>query len=195
MPTIDPVKKEINCKIVYYGPGLGGKTTNFEYIHSKIDPRLKGTLVSLRTQTERTLFFDFLPIFLGTIQGMRIRMHYYTVPGQSFYNRTRRAILQHVDGIVFVADSQRSRLEANIDSLENMIDNLSSYNYDYKKIPTVMQYNKRDLVDILPVIELREHINKMNWPEFEAVAIAGKGVMETLKGIIKLVVLEIQKRF
>lgn len=188
MSMINYASREINCKIVYYGTGLGGKTTNLEYIYSKVNPETKGKMISLATETERTLFFDFLPIDLGEVRGFKTRFHLYTVPGQVYYNASRRLILKGVDGIVFVADSQASRAEANIESMHNLYENLEAYGYDLQTIPFAIQYNKRDLPDILSVEELRAQINPMGVPDFEGVAIDGKGVFETLSSVSKLVV-------
>jgi mutual gliding-motility protein MglA len=194
MPAIDAVRREISCKVVYYGPGLGGKTTNLQFIYKKVDPNVRGKLVSLATQTERTLFFDFVPIHLGKIKNLNTRFHFYTVPGQSFYNRSRQAILKNVDGIVFVADSQEDRFDANIDSYYNMEENLQEYGYDLKKIPLVMQWNKRDMENIVSVEELSRELNPLRSPEFEAVAVNGTGVFETLREIVRLVMADIRSR-
>lgn len=188
MSMINYASREINCKIVYYGTGLGGKTTNLEYIYSKVNPETKGKMISLATETERTLFFDFLPIDLGEVRGFKTRFHLYTVPGQVYYNASRRLILKGVDGIVFVADSQASRAEANIESMHNLYENLETYGYDLQTIPFAIQYNKRDLPETLPVDELRAQINPMGVPDFEATAVQGKGVFETLSCVSKLVV-------
>ncbi len=188
MSMINYASREINCKIVYYGTGLGGKTTNLEYIYSRVNPETKGKMISLATETERTLFFDFLPIDLGEIRGFKTRFHLYTVPGQVYYNASRRLILKGVDGIVFVADSQATRAEANIESMHNLYENLETYGYDLQTIPFAIQYNKRDMTNILPGEELRAQINPMGVPDFEAVAIEGKGVFETLSTVSKLVV-------
>ena len=188
MSMINYASREINCKIVYYGTGLGGKTTNLEYIYSKVNPETKGKMISLATETERTLFFDFLPIDLGEVRGFKTRFHLYTVPGQVYYNASRRLILKGVDGIVFVADSQASRAEANIESMHNLYENLETYGYELQSIPFAIQYNKRDLPDILPVEELKAQINPLGVPDFEATAIEGKGVFETLSSVSKLVV-------
>jgi mutual gliding-motility protein MglA len=188
MSMINYASREINCKIVYYGTGLGGKTTNLEYIYSRVNPETKGKMISLATETERTLFFDFLPIDLGEIRGFKTRFHLYTVPGQVYYNASRRLILKGVDGIVFVADSQATRAEANIESMHNLYENLETYGYDLQTIPFAIQYNKRDMLNILPTEELRAQINPMGVPDFEAVAIQGKGVFETLSTVSKLVV-------
>lgn len=188
MSMINYASREINCKIVYYGTGLGGKTTNLEYIYSRVNPDTKGKMISLATETERTLFFDFLPIDLGEIRGFKTRFHLYTVPGQVYYNASRRLILKGVDGLVFVADSQASRAEANIESMHNLYDNLETYGYDLQSIPFAIQYNKRDMPNILSVEELRAQINPMGVPDFEGVAIEGKGVFETLSCVSKLVV-------
>ena len=191
MSMINYASREINCKIVYYGTGLGGKTTNLEYIYSRVNPDTKGKMISLATETERTLFFDFLPIDLGEVRGFKTRFHLYTVPGQVYYNASRRLILKGVDGLVFVADSQATRAEANIESMHNLYDNLSTYGYDLQTIPFAIQYNKRDMPNILPVEELRAQINPMGVPDFEGVAIEGKGVFETLSCVSKLVVKEL----
>ena len=217
---INYAAREINCKIVYYGPGLGGKTTNLEHIYGKVKPDTRGKLISLATETERTLFFDFLPVDLGTIRGFNTRFHLYTVPGQVYYNASRKLILKNVDGVVFVADSQIERMEANLESMQNLYDNMAEYGYDLTKIPFVVQYNKRDLPNAAPVADLQAALNP-GWehpepakarivpdpyhagenltdqlptgewveraPYFEAVAITGEGVFDTLKAVSKLV--------
>ncbi|UCC24041.1 MAG: gliding-motility protein MglA [Gemmatimonadales bacterium] len=188
MSMINYASREINCKVVYYGTGLGGKTTNLEHIYSRVNPDTKGKMISLATETERTLFFDFLPIDLGEVRGFKTRFHLYTVPGQVYYNASRRLILRGVDGIVFVADSQRERGEANIEAMHNLVENLESYGYDLEKIPFVIQYNKRDLSNAVPVEELRAQLNPMGVPDFEGIAIEGKGVFETLTSVSKSVV-------
>ena len=188
MSMINYASREINCKIVYYGTGLGGKTTNLEYIYSRVNPDTKGKMISLATESERTLFFDFLPIDLGEVRGFKTRFHLYTVPGQVYYNASRRLILKGVDGIVFVADSQGSRAEANIESMHNLYENLETYGYDLDSIPFAIQYNKRDMESILAVDELRAQINPMGVPDFEGIAIEGTGVFETLSCVSKLVV-------
>ena len=159
MSMINYASREINCKIVYYGPGLGGKTTNLEHVYSKVSPESRGKLISLATETERTLFFDFLPVDLGTIRGFKTRFHLYTVPGQVYYNASRKLILKGVDGIVFVADSQMDRLEANLESMQNLYDNMQEYGYDLTKMPFVIQYNKRDLPNAAPLDELQAALN------------------------------------
>jgi signal recognition particle receptor subunit beta len=159
MSMINYASREINCKIVYYGPGLGGKTTNLEYVYGKVSPSTRGKLISLATETERTLFFDFLPVDLGTIRGFRTRFHLYTVPGQVYYNASRKLILKGVDGVVFVADSQTDRAEANIESMQNLYDNMAAYGYDLTRMPFIVQYNKRDLPNAAPVDELQEMLN------------------------------------
>ena len=194
MALINYAAREINCKIVYYGPGLSGKTTNIKYIYERLSPTIKGKLVSLATEQERTLFFDFLPVDLGTIRGFRTRFHLYTTPGQVFYNASRRLILKGVDGIVFVADSQRDRMEENIESLENMQENLSFYNMKLEEIPFIMQYNKRDLPNIATVEELEKALNPWKVPYFEAIATQGKGVFETLKEISLRVLKHLSQR-
>jgi signal recognition particle receptor subunit beta len=188
MSMINYASREINCKIVYYGTGLGGKTTNLEYIYSRVNPDTKGKMISLATESERTLLFDFLPIDLGEVRGFKTRFHLYTVPGQVYYNASRRLILKGVDGLVFVADSQASRAEANIEAMHNLYENLETYGYELDKIPFAIQYNKRDMPNILPVTELRAQINPMGVPDFEGTAVQGKGVFETLSCVSKLVV-------
>jgi hypothetical protein len=184
--------REINCKIVYYGPGLCGKTANLQYIYDKTDPNLKGKMISLATETDRTLFFDFMPLKLGEIKGFKVRFHLYTVPGQVFYDASRKLILKGADGVVFVADSQVDRMDANLDSFDNLRDNLQEHGYDLDTIPLVLQYNKRDLPDIVPVKELEEALNYRNVKSFEAVAIKGVGVFETLKQIAKEIIIKLK---
>lgn len=193
MSFINYSSREINCKIVFYGPGLGGKTTNLQYIYDKTNPDSKGKMISLATETERTLFFDFLPLALGTIRGFKTRFHLYTVPGQVFYDASRKLILKGVDGVVFVADSQLERMDANIESVENLKENLMEQGYDLAKLPYVMQYNKRDLDSIASVEEMQASLNPMNIPWFEAVAPEGPGVFETLKAVAKQVLMELKK--
>jgi len=188
MSMINYASREINCKIVYYGSGLGGKTTNLEYIYQKVTPDTRGKLISLATETERTLFFDFLPVDLGTIRGFKTRFHLYTVPGQVYYNASRKLILKGVDGVVFVADSQVERLDANIEAMHNLYENLAEYGYDLRQIPFVIQYNKRDLPNVSPVEELDQHLNPDRVPSFEGVATTGVGVFDTLKAVAKLVI-------
>jgi mutual gliding-motility protein MglA len=220
MSMINYASREINCKIVYYGPGLGGKTTNLEIVYGKVTPDTRGKLISLATETERTLFFDFLPVDLGTIRGFKTRFHLYTVPGQVYYNASRKLILKGVDGIVFVADSQVERMEANQEAMQNLYDNMAEYGYDLTKMPFIIQYNKRDLPNAAPIKELQaamnpgwevmepekqkvtpdtnhpgeniiEQLPTGEWIEratyFEAVAVTGEGVFDTLKGISKQV--------
>ena len=220
MSMINYASREINCKIVYYGPGLGGKTTNLEFIYGKVKPDTRGKLISLATETERTLFFDFLPVDLGTIRGFRTRFHLYTVPGQVYYNASRKLILKGVDGVVFVADSQVDRMEANMESMQNLYDNMAEHGYDITRMPFVIQYNKRDLPNAAPLAELQAALNP-GWevtegarqravpdpqhpgeflvqqletgewveraPHYEAVAVSGDGVFDTLKAVSKLV--------
>ncbi len=188
MSLINYAGREINCKIVYYGTGLGGKTTNLEYVYSKVNPDAKGKMISLATETERTLFFDFLPIDLGDVKGFKTRFHLYTVPGQVYYNASRKLILKGVDGVIFVADSQAERMEANIEAMHNLYENLDSYGYDLTTIPFAMQYNKRDLPNAMPMDDLRAQLNPMGVPDFEGVAIEGQGVFETLGSVSKMVV-------
>jgi mutual gliding-motility protein MglA len=188
MSMINYASREINCKIVYYGPGLGGKTTNLEYIYQKVMPNTRGKLISLATESERTLFFDFLPVDLGTIRGFKTRFHLYTVPGQVYYNASRKLILKGVDGVVFVGDSQVERLDANIEAMHNLYENLAEYGYDLRQIPFVIQYNKRDLPNVSPMEELDQHLNPDRVPSFEGVATTGTGVFDTLKAVAKLVI-------
>jgi signal recognition particle receptor subunit beta len=219
MSLINYASREVNCKLVYYGPGLGGKTTNLEYIYEKVAPASKGKMISLATETERTLFFDFLPVDLGTIRGFKTRFHLYTVPGQVYYNASRKLILKGVDGVVFVADSQLERMEANLESMQNLYDNMAQHGLDLTRLPFVIQYNKRDLPNAAPLPQLQEALNP-GWPvvdparqrpvpdpnrqgemlveeidgswiervpHFEAVALRGEGVFDTLRAISKLV--------
>jgi signal recognition particle receptor subunit beta len=188
MPLINYASRELNCKIVYYGTGLGGKTTNLEYVYSKVNPDAKGKMISLATETERTLFFDFLPIDLGEVKGFKTRFHLYTVPGQVYYNASRKLILKGVDGVIFVADSQKGRMEASIEAMHNLYENLDSYGRDLAKIPFAVQYNKRDLPNAMSVEDLRSQLNPANVPDFEGVAVEGKGVFETLSAVSKMVV-------
>jgi signal recognition particle receptor subunit beta len=220
MSMINYASREINCKIVYYGPGLGGKTTNLEHVYGKVTPDTRGKLISLATETERTLFFDFLPVDLGTIRGFKTRFHLYTVPGQVYYNASRKLILKGVDGIVFVGDSQIERMEANQEAMQNLYDNMAEYGYDLTKMPFIIQYNKRDLPNASPIKDLQAALNpgwevtdpgrmrptpdpyhagenlieqlpSGEWieraPYFEAVAVTGEGVFDTLKAVSKLV--------
>jgi signal recognition particle receptor subunit beta len=184
--------REINCKIVYYGAGLGGKTTNLQVIYQKTAEQQKGKMISLATETERTLFFDFLPLDLGSVRGFKTRIHLYTVPGQVFYDASRKLILRGVDGIVFVADSQEQRMDANVEALDNLMSNLKEHSYDFNKIPYVLQLNKRDLPNILPVDLLTTELRRKNEPIIEAVAFQGTGVFETLKEIAKQVLTELK---
>jgi mutual gliding-motility protein MglA len=220
MSMINYASREINCKIVYYGPGLGGKTSNLEHVYGKVQPETRGKLISLATETERTLFFDFLPVDLGTIRGFKTRFHLYTVPGQVYYNASRKLILKGVDGIVFVADSQLERMEANQEAMQNLYDNMAEYGYDLRRMPFIVQYNKRDLPNAAAVTDLQSSLNP-GWevedptrhrvlpdsshpgenlidqlstgewveraPYFEAVAVTGDGVFDTLKAVSKLV--------
>jgi small GTP-binding protein len=193
MTFINYASREINCKIVYYGPGLCGKTTNLQYIYDKTNPNAKGKLISLATETDRTLFFDFLPLELGTVRGFRTRFHLYTVPGQVFYDASRKLILKGVDGVIFVADSQVERMDANVESVENLQTNLKTQGYDMNTIPFVLQLNKRDLQNVAPVDEMKRLLMRREQPVFEAVAAKGPGVFETLKGVAKLVLQELTK--
>jgi len=190
---INYLSREINCKIVYYGPGLCGKTTNLQWIYQRTAPEAKGKMISLATEQDRTLFFDFLPLSLGEIRGFKTRFHLYTVPGQVFYDASRKLILKGVDGVVFVADSQIERMEANQESLDNLQQNLAEQGYALEKIPYVIQYNKRDLPNIASPAELRALINPTQAPEYEGVASKGIGVFDTLKSVAKLVLTELKR--
>jgi signal recognition particle receptor subunit beta len=193
MSFINYSSKEINCKVVYYGPGLCGKTTNLQYIYKRMNPDARGKMISLATETERTLFFDFLPLSLGEVRGFKTRFHLYTVPGQVFYDASRRLILRGVDGVVFCADSQLTRMDANVESFDNLRMNLEEQGYNPDKVPLVFQYNKRDLSDVASVSELHALLNLRNVPEFEASASTGVGVFETLKSTIKLILADMKK--
>ncbi len=195
MSFINYSSREINCKIVYYGPGLCGKTTNLQFVYKKTNPDQKGKLISLATETERTLFFDFLPLALGDIKGFKVRFHLYTVPGQVFYAASRKLILKGVDGVVFVADSQIERMDANIESLEDLRINLAEQGYDLDKLPYTIQYNKRDLPNVAPVENMNKLLNPKNIPWLEAVAPTGVGVFETLKNVAKQVLIELKKHY
>jgi signal recognition particle receptor subunit beta len=188
MSFINYSAREINFKVVYYGPGLCGKTTNLEWIYKVSKPEAKGKLVSLATETERTLFFDFLPLDLGEIRGFKTRFHLYTVPGQVFYDASRKLILRGVDGVCFVADSQEARMDANLESLENLRINLEEQGFDLDQLPYVVQFNKRDMPEVLSMEELTQSLNPTQVPSFEAVAIKGTGVFETLKGLARQVI-------
>ena len=193
MSFINFAAREINCKIVYYGPGLGGKTTNLQVVYDKTAEKQKGKMISLATETDRTLFFDFLPLDLGTVRGFKTRFHLYTVPGQVFYDASRKLILRGVDGVVFVADSQEERMDANIEALENLQENLKEHGYEFMKIPYVLQLNKRDLPSAMPIDALKKELVKKGEPVFEAVAFKGDGVFETLKDVAKQVLTELKK--
>ena len=193
MALFNYATRELSAKIVYYGPGLSGKTTNIEMVHKMLRPEQKGRLISLPTETDRTLFFDFLPIELGQIKGFKVRFHLYTVPGQVFYNATRRLVLQGVDGVVFVADSQREMINGGMESLKNLMDNLSSYGKKLEDLPFVLQYNKRDLRNAASVAELDAALNFLHVPTLESVARTGKGVTETLVGISRMVFANLRK--
>ena len=193
MSFINYSAREINCKIVYYGPGLCGKTTNLLYIYKKSSPESKGKMISLATETERTLFFDFLPLTLGNIRGFKVRFHLYTVPGQVFYDASRKLILRGVDGMVFVGDSQVERMEANIESMENLRKNLNEQGFNLDALPFTIQYNKRDLPNVVPLEEMNKALNPKGVSFLEAVAPQGQGVFDTLKEIAKQVILELKK--
>jgi signal recognition particle receptor subunit beta len=188
MSFINYNAKEIHCKIVYYGPSLGGKTTNIQWIYNKTADQQKSKLIALDTENERTLFFDFLPLNIGEIRGFKTRFHLYSVPGQVVYDASRKLVLKGLDGIIFVADSQEERLEENIQSLRNLKTNLDQQGYDIKQIPLVIQYNKRDLPSALPLVQLRDSLNFYNAPEFEAIASKGIGVFESLKTVSKTII-------
>jgi signal recognition particle receptor subunit beta len=193
MPLVNHSRKELHLKLVYYGPGLGGKTTNLEYIHGQTKPQNRGKLISLKTEAERTLFFDLLPVDLGNFRGYRVRIHLCTVPGQIALDSTRQLVLRHVDGVVFVVDSQATRIEANVDSIRNLETNLRKQGDDPDVMPLVVQYNKRDLPNAIPMAELEEALNPTKVPSFEAVAPKGVGVFDTLKAVAKLVLTELRK--
>lgn len=193
MTFINYASREINCKIVYYGPGLCGKTTNLQHIFESTAPHARGKLISLATETDRTLFFDFMPLELGTVRGFKTRFHLYTVPGQVFYDASRKLILKGVDGVVFVADSQEERMDANVESLYNLEENLQTQGYDLMKLPYVLQLNKRDLPNIIPVEELTAELRRKEEPVVEAVAASGAGVFDTLKAVAKQVLTELRK--
>jgi len=187
MVSINYSAREVCCKIVYYGPGLSGKTTNLQYVHAKVPGDTRGKLISLATEADRTLYFDFLPINIGSINGFAAKFQLYTVPGQVYYNATRKLVLRGVDGLVFVADSQPDKMDENIESLLNLEENLQEYGYTIDEMPIVIQYNKRDLPGVLPVADLNSRLNTRDWPWYEASATIGNGVFDTLKLIIKLV--------
>jgi signal recognition particle receptor subunit beta len=189
---INYATKEINCKVIYFGPGLSGKTTNIQYIYENTQQDHRGRLVTLSTENERTLFFDFLPLAIGEVKGYKTRFHLYTIPGQTFYEVSRQFILKGVDGIVFVADSQSERMESNIESFESLEKSLEKQGYDLNKLPLVLQYNKRDMPGIVTVRELESTFNPMKRPYFEAIANNGQGVMETLQSISQSIIRELK---
>ncbi len=193
MSFINFAAREINCKIVYYGAGLGGKTTNLRWIFDQTVGQAGGKMISLATETDRTLFFDFLPLDLGSIRGFRTRFHLYTVPGQVFYDPSRKLILRGVDGVILVADSQAERLDANLEALENLMENLKEQKHDFMRIPYVLQLNKRDLPNALPVETLKKELMRKNEPVLEAIAYKGLGVFETLKSCGRMVISELKK--
>ena len=190
---INKATREINCKLVYYGPGLCGKTTNLKYIYERASPESKGKMISLDTETERTLFFDFLPISVGEVGGFKTRFHLYTVPGQVFYDASRKLILRGVDGVVFVADSQVGRLDANLESFDNLRANMAEQGFDLDRKPYVLQYNKRDMPDLASVAELRTLLNTSGVPDHEAIASTGFGVFETLKSLTRLLIADLRR--
>lgn len=193
MTFINYASREINCKIVYYGPGLCGKTTNIQHIYDRTNPQAKGKLISLATETDRTLFFDFLPLDLGSVKGFKVRFHLYTVPGQVFYDASRKLILKGVDGVIFVADSQNERMEANEESVYNLKTNLKEQGYDLQFIPYILQLNKRDLPNVAPVEEMIQKLQQKQEPVFEAVASKGVGVFETLKAVARQALNDLRK--
>jgi mutual gliding-motility protein MglA len=193
VPFINFPAREINCKLVYYGPGLGGKTANLQWIYDHTGSNQKGKMVSLATETDRTLFFDFLPLDLGTVRGFKTRFHLYTVPGQVFYEASRRLILKGADGVVFVADSQAERLDANLETLDNLREHLKDHNLDFATIPYVLQLNKRDLPSAMATEDLKKHLLVKGEPTVEGVAVAGQGVFETLKELARMVLAELKK--
>ncbi|MBD3322021.1 MAG: GTPase, partial [Chitinivibrionales bacterium] len=195
MASINYAAKEISVKVVYYGPGLSGKTTNLQVIHQRIPTDNKSNMVSLATETDRTLFFDFLPLDLGKIKGFSTKFQLYTVPGQVYYNATRKLVLRGVDGVVFVADSSSKKIDENIESFQNLLDNLAEYGYQKENIPIIVQYNKRDLPDAAPIEQLQQALNTTNYPWNEAVAIKSKGVFESLKKIGKIVIDQLNKKY
>ena len=194
MTFINYAAKEINCKIVYYGPGLGGKTTNLQHIFNKTAPDRRGKMISLATEADRTLFFDFLPLDLGTIRGFTTRFHLYTVPGQVFYDASPKLILKGVDGVVFVADSQVDRMEANIESIRNLEENLEEHGFDLQSIPYALQFNKRDLPGVMPVDEMYRMLNFKREPTFIGIATQGVGVFDTLKNVAKQILVELRQK-
>ena len=193
MSFINFPAREINCKLVYYGPGLGGKTANLQWIYEKTAAGQRGKMISLATETDRTLFFDFLPLDLGSVRGFKTRFHLYTVPGQVFYEASRKLILKGADGVVFVADSQEERLDANFETLDNLKEHLKEHNLSFEKIPYVLQLNKRDLPNAMPVEELKKQLLLKGEPVLEAVALTGVGIFETLREVAKLVLAELKK--
>ena len=193
MTFINYASREINCKIVYYGPGLCGKTTNLQFIYDSTATQAKGKLISLATESDRTLFFDFMPLELGTVRGFKTRFHLYTVPGQVFYEASRKLILKGADGVVFVADSQEERLDANLETLDNLREHLKEHKLDFSTIPYVLQLNKRDLPGILSPEDLAKQLQVKGEPITEAVAVTGQGVFETLREVAKLVLAELKK--
>ena len=193
MSFINFAAREINCKIVYYGAGLGGKTTNLQWIFDQTLGKAGGKMISLATETDRTLFFDFLPLDLGTVRGFKTRFHLYTVPGQVFYDASRKLILRGVDGVIFVADSQEERMDANYEALENLNENLKEHGYDLMKVPYVLQLNKRDLPNVLSVADLTKALQKKGEPVIEGVAFKGVGVFETLKEVARMVLAELKR--
>ena len=194
MSYVNHLGKEINCKIVYYGPGLCGKTTNLQWMFAQLSEDTKGKMISLATDTDRTLFFDFLPIDLGSVRGYKVRFHLYTVPGQVFYDASRKLVLRGADGLIFVADSQPNRREANIESLENLETNLGQMGQSLDNVPYVLQYNKRDVAEVMSIDELQQDLNPRGVPHVEAAAVSGQGVFETLKVLSRGVLSNLSKQ-
>ncbi|MGB7054387.1 MAG: ADP-ribosylation factor-like protein [bacterium] len=190
MANFNYAKKELNLKIVYYGTSLGGKTTNLRSIYARMEGDRKGQMMSLATDLDQTIFFDFLPVDVGEIKGWKLRYHLYTVPGQVYYNASRRLVLRNVDGLVFVVDSQKERLEENLESMYNLTDNLKVYNLSFNLVPMIIQYNKRDLPNIMPLQELQTQLNDSEYQYFESVAIRGIGIFETLKAVCQAAIMK-----
>ncbi len=193
MAFINYANREINCKIVYYGPGLCGKTSNLQYIYDRTSEKSKGKMISLATEADRTLFFDFLPLDLGTVRGFTTRFHLYTVPGQVFYDASRKLILKGVDGVVFVADSQNERMEANVESIRNLDENLREHGFELRELPYTLQFNKRDLDNVVSVEDMYRTLNFKREPTFEAIATQGYGVFDTLRAVAKLILRDLNR--
>jgi len=195
MSLVNHATREITCKIVYYGPGRSGKTSNLQYVHANVPEERKGPMVSLATETDRTLFFDFLPLDLGSVAGYRTRLQLYTVPGQVYYNATRKLVLRGADGVVFVADSQREQAEENVESFRNLYENLREHGFGLRDLPLALQYNKRDLPGVMSLEEMEDLLNFRGLPAYSAVAVTGEGVFDTLRGISELVLRSLSRKF